>query len=188
MEPLWYSLSKKKKKKNQALWITSYCTLEIFKAHNTYFTCFTYDTYQSVGSKTTADVQYFFFFGLTNEMCCAIFSSSLRYCNSTRHVHPHTYTNVGLQQKDIKRWLNMNMIVFQVQTCCNFFLQHLHSPVVSFFLCSTSVCSVDFWGCTEQRVNVLMCKLSPIHANSALYWESYYWTVLLHCNYHYIMH
>lgn len=48
------------KKKKKPGTINSYCTLDIFKAYNTYFTCFTYDTHQSVGSKTTADVQYIF--------------------------------------------------------------------------------------------------------------------------------
>lgn len=50
----------KKQKKNKSGTTNSYCTLDIFKAYNTYFTCFTYDTHQSVGSKTTADVQYIF--------------------------------------------------------------------------------------------------------------------------------
>ncbi len=52
--------TKKNKTKKKTGTINSYCTLDIFKAYNTHFTCFTYDTHQSVGSKTTADVQYIF--------------------------------------------------------------------------------------------------------------------------------
>lgn len=89
-----YSLSKR----NNSGTIHSYCTLDVFKAYHTYFTCFTYDTHQSVGSKTTADVQYTFSVEpdilLTKEIVVVQFSHQV-FDTAIQHtvspIHPHTY-------------------------------------------------------------------------------------------------
>lgn len=74
----------------------SYCTLDIFKAYNTYFTCFTYDTHQSVGSKTTADVQYIFSVEpdilLTKEIVVVEFSPQVFDTAIPHAMYIHTYT------------------------------------------------------------------------------------------------
>lgn len=86
------SVQKKKKSGTR----NSYCTLDIFKAYNTYFTCFTYDTHQSVGSKTTADVQYIFSVEpdilLTKEIVVVQFSPQVFDTAIPHAMYIHTYT------------------------------------------------------------------------------------------------
>lgn len=92
------SVQKKKKNYNNSGTIHSYCPLDVFKAYHTYFTCFTYDTHQSVGSKTTADVQYTFSVEpdilLPKEIVVVQFSHQV-FDTAIQHtvspVHPHIH-------------------------------------------------------------------------------------------------
>ncbi len=96
---------------------------------------------------------------------CAIFPSSLWFCNSTHTLR----NNVGVNKRTSKDNLTWTRLCFKFKPAAILFAAPSLPRGLSFF--SLKYFSQLTFEDVQRREFVLMCKLSPIHVYSALHWE-----------------